>query len=348
MKKILSYLAYIIGVGVLVVILDFFMHSNKAIEGIFLTLIWLLIIVLVGSLILGIVLLAKKKTKAITKTVILCIANFLGFCVLGTLYFFSFDIQWGLTWQAVTFGLPLLAGMALLVIDTISMIKKKSIKRGFRGFGVGWSAFIYTVLLLMFFNYLVVGAPRNGPKETVNTEENRILEIVLKEYFGGGPGYVVIEPNEKYYWSFKNYTPEIFESVKVQLINQYKSNLKQEPDEIIVQSINSTFEKWVVANPARPHVTLESSPKDGYYIDYDGKFSRYFDGGGGWIRWRLFRPGTACSVDISIPAYDPETGIIVMYIGTQGDYLAGAGYIFVAKYTNNDFEILSRDMVWIS
>jgi hypothetical protein len=276
------------------------------------------------------------------------IANIIGFCILGIVYFFVFDLQWGLTWQAVIFGLPLLAGMAFLIIDTIFMIKKKNWKLGLRGFGIGWAAFVLTGIILIFFSYLIVGAPQNGPKETENTEENKILELVLKNFFDRRLGYAVIDPSEQY-WHFKDYSSQSFESMKNYLINTYKAGAEDTYDEAIVYNINSTFNKWIELNPKAPQLTIKSSPQDGYYIDYDGKFSRYFENiSSGWMRWHLCRPFVGPSVDISLPAYDPHTGIIIMYIGQQADSLMGAGSIYLFRYQDGELKELNRCQIWVS
>ena len=179
MRKILSYLPSIVGVCVLVAIFSFFMHSNKAIEIIFISLLWLAIIILVGVFVFCIVLLTNKKTKVVTKTVILCIVNFIGVYILGFIYYLGFLLWKGASWQLITFGLPLLAGMAFLVIDTVIMFKNKSIKRGWRGFAFGWGALIITLIMTNQLSYLIIPAPKNGPDQSADTQENHLIQMLI-------------------------------------------------------------------------------------------------------------------------------------------------------------------------
>ena len=103
----------------------------------------------------------------------------------------------------------------------------------------------------------------------------------------------------------------------------------------------------VNAGPAR--LTLESSLRDGYYIDHDRKLLRYFDeGGGGWWRMRLFRP-TACGImDVSFPAYDGGTGYVLVYVGRQYDWLFGFGGIWAYKYDGGTLVEVAYVRTWIS
>ena len=102
-------------------------------------------------------------------------------------------------------------------------------------------------------------------------------------------------------------------------------------------------------NSQSQRLTLESSTKDGYFIDYDGKFSQYFDkDGGGWEKLRQENPQARGMTNISLPAYDPQTGYVLVYMGTQYDWLAGAGYMYLYKYTRGKLTEINSYMMWIS
>src|SRR5262249_16177426 len=85
------------------------------------------------------------------------------------------------------------------------------------------------------------------------------------------------------------------------------------------------------AKPVR--LTLESSPKDGYVIDFDGQYAKYFEkNGGGWEEWHKEKPKAHGYTTVSLPAYDAKTGLVLVYRGTQYDWLAGAGSIILYRY----------------
>jgi hypothetical protein len=340
MKKILGYLASIIGVCVLVAIFDFFMHSNKAIEVIFITLLWLLIVVLVSVFVFCIVLLTNKKTKVITKAVILCIVDFFGFCVLGFIYFFAFDLQWGITWQAVTFGLPLLVGMAFLAIDTVFMIQKKSLKRGWWGFGIWIVTLILTIIVLNVFSSTIVGDPRNNPKENIESEENIVLRLVLQDYAKGFSGwgvkYLVISPE---YGSFFLDSRDLVEA-KQHLLDDI---LTQDEQHNILQSTNedtlrALIDEFYTINQQSGNLTIESSIRHGYYIDYDKKFLQYRPYQLiGRVKWYLLHPGAGNYFRISQLAYDHETKLAMLYIESPG---SGDDYFY--RYENDKVELLDH------
>jgi hypothetical protein len=97
------------------------------------------------------------------------------------------------------------------------------------------------------------------------------------------------------------------------------------------------------------YLTLQSSTKDGYYVDYDGKFSQYFEkDGGGWEQWHQEHPEAHGSTSISIPAYAPKTGYILIYMGTQYDWLMGSGGLYVFKYIHGKLTEIDHSQMWVS
>jgi hypothetical protein len=103
-------------------------------------------------------------------------------------------------------------------------------------------------------------------------------------------------------------------------------------------------------NEESAQLTLESCPEEGYYIDYDGMFAKYFDSmwSGGWAKWYDFHPYAAGYTEVSMPAYDSETGYIIVYIGTQYDSLIGNGGIYVFKYEDGILTKIDTVAWWVS
>jgi hypothetical protein len=264
--------------------------------------------------------------------------------IIALWYFFGFDLQWGVTWQSVTLGLPLLAAIILVPLCIVYFFKKRKWRWGFSAVGIAVIILVYTGLILWNYSYMIVGEPKSGPKETLATEENRILTLLLTKE-KGNRGYAIVDP-EVYLWYLDNYTEDNILNLKKNLAQEYR--VYNSANEAVSLNVSLLFDHFIELNREKMSLNLKSSPQNGYYIDYDGKFSRYFEkGGGGWIRQRLFRPGTN-HTEISIPVYDKNTGLVIVYIGWDIDYLFGSGGIYMFEYKNDELKYINYDELWIS
>lgn len=134
--------------------------------------------------------------------------------------------------------------------------------------------------------------------------------------------------------------PEDLEQSKKYVIDNLKVEGKHVAD---------LFKRLIDKNKTPVRLELPSSPKDGYLIDYDGKFDKYFiDDGGGWDHWYKENPKAMGWTRVSLPAYDPKTNLVLIYKGTQSHWLAGAGHLILYKYQNGKLRELGRLMLWIS
>jgi hypothetical protein len=306
-------------------------------------------LVVMAVLVVFTIFLFKKQNKEKNLTILLLVVNILSFCVLGRLYYYAFDIQWGVDTPSITWGLPVLGALVFLVTETIFMLRKQNWTRGLRGFGAGWAAYIYIGVLAWFFSSVLLGTPQNNPKVTGDTEENRIMTLVI-EYFCGKDNanykngqYVVVDPRFSNLSSFTSYLK--------QFKNDTIKNLQLEPNynQDFISSVNSTFDRFLGINESTSMLSLKSSPEEGYYIDYDGKFAnRTSDYPTGWERWRVFHHNARSSIQLSVPAYDPESGIIVVHIGFIGDYLVGSGQIIVFKLEDGKLKPLAGSQTWVA
>lgn len=115
--------------------------------------------------------------------------------------------------------------------------------------------------------------------------------------------------------------------------------------------VGKLFEVLFERNQVPERMQIPSSLKDGYIIDYDGYFVSYFENDpemNGWQRLRNENPGAHAFVTISVPAYDLETGIVLVYIGWQGDWLLGEGRIYAFKYNGIRLMEIASIGLWIS
>jgi hypothetical protein len=173
------------------------------------------------------------------------------------------------------------------------------------------------------------GAPTN--------EENAILTLVLSEPYKDG-GYTVVDAQTHGYGKDSKEDKEQREYIvkKMKAAGHDVSGL-----------VNQLFEH----NQKSVRLTLKSAPEKGYLIDYDRKYSKYFDQkgkGGGWDQWYKENPKAHGHTTVSLPAYDPKTKLVLIYKGTQSHWLAGAGYIILYRYENGKLVELYKVMLWIS
>ena len=244
----------------------------------------------------------------------LTVLNVAGFIIVGTMYFLGFDLQWGITRDAVTWGLPVLVCLSGLVVCLVFMTKKRKPALGFIGIGLSLISIIYVVLINIYLPGSIISVPDKSPGTSVDTKENKYLSIILEDYYGGDNSYTVLRPETvTYYWTYHQDD-----------IQKYKDNLLMNFSGLD-QDCSSLIDRFFELNKEPVKLILKSSAGDGYYIDYDGTFVRYFGkGGGGWIRWRLSHPAARDFSDVTIPAYDENTGLILVHMGSTYGSLGGS------------------------
>jgi hypothetical protein len=265
-------------------------------------------------------------------------------------YFFAFDIQWGFNWQSITWGLPVLAAAVIVIVCLVRFVRRRKWRWGFSAIVIAACAILYTWLILLFCSYNIVGKPANGPDETLDTEDNRIISLVLSGFFGDEPGYRVVDPQLSlpYIGTSSEDRKHFGGWIQNGLFIPYVQS-NPAPSRIGEDNYADFVDRFLLKNIDLGLLTIESSPQDGYYIDYDSKFARYFESGeeAGWWRMGFCRPSVGMA-DVSLPLYDAETGLIIIYLGTRDAPLVGSGYIFLLQIQEGELRIISNVLVWIA
>jgi len=169
-------------------------------------------------------------------------------------------------------------------------------------------------------------------------EENTILTLVLKRPYADG-AYTVVHPDTGMSHMGGDGAKEIKQS-KMYIAERLQTN-----GIIVTKLVDRLFER----NEKPVRLTLKSSPKDGYVIDFDGKYKKYFkNDGGGWEKWYKENPKAHGSTTVSLPVYDRKTGCVLEYKGTQSHWLAGSGWVILYKYEKGELKEINRVMLWIS
>jgi len=216
------------------------------------------------------------------------------FVLLAFIYFMAFDLEWGFNKTSLTWGLPIALALTGVAVSVIVMLKKNPVY-GALGIGIGIIAIGYSVILLNSYSFVLL--PRYTVQEDVMSEEDKVLSLILSAKFIDSK-YTVIAPDTV----MPGTRAYALTGIKAELLERgYNAdNLSQKLYEINSQSIR---------------LKIRSSVEDGYYIDYSDNFARYISkAGGGWLRWELFHPQVSGYTHISYPAFDPETGYVLIYI----------------------------------
>jgi hypothetical protein len=169
-------------------------------------------------------------------------------------------------------------------------------------------------------------------------KDNALLDQLLQQEFKGG-GFTVVDPLTTLS-TLKKEKPEDLARSREYVIQGIK---------IEGYDMGPLFDQLIKKNQKPVRLTLKSSPENGYLMDYDGKFESYFKSdGGGWEKWHKENPMSQGWTRVSLPAYDNKAGIVLLYLGTQYDWLAGSGYLIAYQYTDGKLKELGRVMLWIS
>jgi hypothetical protein len=169
-------------------------------------------------------------------------------------------------------------------------------------------------------------------------EDNKILALALIRSYKDG-GYTVIAPET----SLSHLNPKDIK--EIQQTKDYILNNIEIEGYNLSKLLDLFFERNAI--PAR--LSIKSSLENGYLVDYDRLYDHYFDkNGGGWEQWYREHPKAHGLTTVSLPAYDPENKIVVLYMDNQSHWLMGAGYIIIYRYDLGILKELKRLMLWIS
>jgi internalin A len=114
--------------------------------------------------------------------------------------------------------------------------------------------------------------------------------------------------------------------------------------------VSLLLEALIERNQAPVNLDILSAKEDGYVIDYDGIFESYFINGpmDGWKKIREDLPDFRCYVSISIPVYDKERSIFLVYLGWMAGGLTGSGDIYAFSYDKGKLINIASAQLWIS
>ncbi|CAF3016777.1 unnamed protein product, partial [Rotaria sp. Silwood2] len=161
-------------------------------------------------------------------------------------------------------------------------------------------------------------------------DDNIILPLILENHYGDGR-YTVVNPE-----------------TTISYLNDFHFSI----DPLIINGYNCTplFHELIKKNQQIVNLTIKSDPSNGYIIDQDNTFSKYFlPNGGGWDKLYEENPKVVGLTSVSLPMYDKERNLVMVYKSFIQHYLAGQGDLIVYMLNKNrTLHELGRRMIWIS
>jgi hypothetical protein len=179
-----------------------------------------------------------------------------------------------------------------------------------------------------------------GCSDTIKpVKDNTLIRLILTRDYRDG-GYTIVRPETypPYFDLINHVDPE-------QLKDYLKKDLRQSGYDV-ESLVDTLFER----NDKSYRLTLASSPEDGYLIDYEDRFMYYFDINNpeherGWERLREDYPTVHGITMIGMPAYEPETGLVLAYVGWQFASAGGEYHIILYKYEDGQLQELHRLLI---
>ena len=189
----------------------------------------------------------------------------------------------------------------------------------------------FTAFVVSLLAVSVLWAAGDKPTEG----DDKILALGLKRSYSDG-GYTVVSPETRLF---------PLDAKQIKQSKQYIAEQLQTNAIVVSKLIDQLLER----NREPVWLTLKSSLKDGYVIDFNGKYARYFEkDGGGWEKCYKENSKAHGNLTVSRPAYDQKSGLVLVYTGTQSHWLAGLGWIILYRYEKGDLKELNKVMLWIS
>jgi hypothetical protein len=181
----------------------------------------------------------------------------------------------------------------------------------------------YFLVLTRKFDYVLL-SENNAALSIELTKETRILQSLLTDNTESGD-YTIVNAN-----------------ATLKPIREPTLKYFTEHGYEISKLIDRLFE----INKPNTLLPLKSNPGKGYVVS---KVNVSMIGTWNWDRWHFFHPHAGCSIELSIPAYDPDTGYILIY--SESDcYWTGSGNLILYKYLDNKIvEVLKMNvLIWVN
>jgi hypothetical protein len=245
--------------------------------------------------------------------------NIFLFILLAACYVFTFELQSGIGYLAITWGLPV-AIIIIIDIFLFSRFKKAHVGKVIILFTI--LGIIYCIVLTRTQDYTLFAKTSPSTNRQITVEE-QILDRLLDNTIHDG-SYMVLIP---------------------------KTRGVGFPSDMFANSVpnwEKLADRYRELNAQSVILDLNSIPESHkYVVDYENRFDRDLDLYS-WTGWYFFHPHAAGCLEVTLPAYDPVTGYVLIYEGWVNGGLTGYGQYILLNYRDGQFEYISSYPCWVS
>jgi hypothetical protein len=105
--------------------------------------------------------------------------------------------------------------------------------------------------------------------------------------------------------------------------------------------------KLLRRNKYPSRLTINSSKDSGWIVDYEGNYTPFLQGNeGDWKRMYTLYPKLSAIKQVSLPAYDKNHDIVLLYICRRTFPSSGSGEIHVYRHTGAILQELGKIQTW--
>jgi len=179
-------------------------------------------------------------------------------------------------------------------------------------------------------------------QESVTLKDDDIFRLILSTSFPDS-GFTVVVPTT----GFGDFGYEGFDLGDVNHVEAIKSSIC-ESFACLGYDISVLLDSLIVRNAKPSNIKLGSCLEEGYFIDQDRTYERYVlkFPKPGWDEWHCDHPRAHGLTQVSLPAYDAESGLCLIFVGTIRGGLEGAGCLVLYRYEDGRLGELGRIWLW--
>lgn len=165
-------------------------------------------------------------------------------------------------------------------------------------------------------------------------EEVRLLKLVLHK-FTPRRGYIVVSPQS-------TLTEGLSEPGTADWLKKTFEGRLRRKDPVVDQLVD----QLIARNRQPVPLPLKPDKKARYVVD-DGTYEKYLaENGGGWEKLHADHPMMRNITELSLPAYDPDSGLALVYLGKTWGTREGGGGLILFRYATTRMVVISSISLW--
>ena len=128
-------------------------------------------------------------------------------------------------------------------------------------------------------------------------------------------------------------------------------SIRKDTIEMIAKSMGHAelVERLFNENDKSVAITLTSDERQGYHIASDAEYRRFIvNNRREWLQLIKDTPNLSGLITVSIPAYEPPSGILLVYLAITTSFNASKGYIMEFELKEKQLRLLKELVLWVS